>query len=262
LTTDGGGYRLGVGVVSRLDAFQRRRSWVGFPLAVIYKFGDDQGPYLAALITYYAFLSLFPLLLILTTVLGFVLHDHPQPQQQLINSALSEFPIIGDQLSNNARPLQGSGVGLAIGAGIVLCGSLGHSLALQQPATANRPRASRRGGMGLDRVGGACKAAGAGSLSRTGPGTHGRLAWRRPAMGTHSTWNCRLTRHSGHSSPTSCYQGSAWTRTGSGRPSPSCTNGSPPGRPSCSPAATCSRSRSTPGTESTDPVIPTPTRPS
>ncbi len=118
-------------LLSRLDAFQRRRSWAGLPLAVIYKFGDDQGAFLAALITYYAFLSLFPLLLIFTTILGFLLHDHPQLQQQLINSALAEFPIVGDQLRNNARPLQGSGVGLAIGAAIALYGGLGLSLALQ-----------------------------------------------------------------------------------------------------------------------------------
>jgi uncharacterized BrkB/YihY/UPF0761 family membrane protein len=39
---------------------------------VVYKVGDDQGPYLAALITFYRFLSLFPLLLLLVTILGFV----------------------------------------------------------------------------------------------------------------------------------------------------------------------------------------------
>jgi len=37
---------------------------------VLYKFVDDQGSYLAAQITYYGFLSLFPLLLLLTSVLG------------------------------------------------------------------------------------------------------------------------------------------------------------------------------------------------
>ena len=59
--------------VSRVDAFQRRHPVIGFPLAVSYKFFDDQGVYLAALITYYGFLSLFPLLLLLASVLGFVL---------------------------------------------------------------------------------------------------------------------------------------------------------------------------------------------
>ena len=60
-------------VLTTLDAHQRTRRWLGFPIAVVYKFADDQGPYLAALITYYGFLSLFPLLLLLVTILGFVL---------------------------------------------------------------------------------------------------------------------------------------------------------------------------------------------
>jgi uncharacterized BrkB/YihY/UPF0761 family membrane protein len=51
-------------VIDALDSYQRTRRWVGFPLAVAYKFTDDQGLYLAALVTYYGFLSLFPLLLL------------------------------------------------------------------------------------------------------------------------------------------------------------------------------------------------------
>ena len=67
-------------VVDSLDAYQRDHRWIGFPIAVIYKFTDDQGSYLAALITYYGFLSLFPLLLLLVTVLGFVLQGDPHLQ--------------------------------------------------------------------------------------------------------------------------------------------------------------------------------------
>ena len=66
-----------VDLTGRVDRFQRRHPAVGFPLAVVYKFFDDQGNYLTAMITYYAFLSMFPLLLLLTSVLGFVLHDDP-----------------------------------------------------------------------------------------------------------------------------------------------------------------------------------------
>ena len=74
---------------------------------MIYKFGEDQGPYLAALITYYGFLSLFPLLLLLTSVLGFVLDGHPELQQQILDSTLSQFPVIGDELAD-PQGLQGS----------------------------------------------------------------------------------------------------------------------------------------------------------
>src|SRR3954453_22397441 len=43
---------VGSRLVEKLDGYQRGHHWAGFPLAVIYKFTDDQGPYLAALITY------------------------------------------------------------------------------------------------------------------------------------------------------------------------------------------------------------------
>lgn len=57
-------------MVSWLDRLQRRNRAVGVIVGVVYKYNDDQGGYLAALITYYALVSLFPLLLLLTTGLG------------------------------------------------------------------------------------------------------------------------------------------------------------------------------------------------
>ena len=64
-------------VVRDVDRFQRRHPVVGFPLAVIYKYFDDQGPFLAAIISFYAFIAIFPLLLISTSILGFFLQDDP-----------------------------------------------------------------------------------------------------------------------------------------------------------------------------------------
>ena len=117
-------------VTERLDAYQRRHRWVGFPVAVIYKFFEDQGPYLAALVTFYGFLSLFPLLLLLTSVLGFVLEDDADLQQRILDSTLSQFPIIGDQLSD-PQSLQGSGIALLVGGLVALYGALGVAQALQ-----------------------------------------------------------------------------------------------------------------------------------
>ena len=57
----------------RVDAFQQRHRPTAFAFAVVKKFGDDRGGSLAALLTYYGFLALFPLLLLLVTGLGFVL---------------------------------------------------------------------------------------------------------------------------------------------------------------------------------------------
>ena len=65
-------------LVDRVDDFQRRHAVVGFPLAVVYKFFDDQGPYLAAILTYYAFVAIFPLLLIASSVLGFFLQGNEE----------------------------------------------------------------------------------------------------------------------------------------------------------------------------------------
>ncbi|HUF96703.1 MAG TPA: YihY/virulence factor BrkB family protein [Ilumatobacter sp.] len=117
-------------LTERLDAFQRRHRWAGFPLGVIYKFVDDQGPYLAALITYYGFLSIFPLLLLLISVLGFVFENRPDLQEQFLNSALSQFPVIGEQLEQ-PQGLQGSVIAIAVGGLIALYGALGVAQAIQ-----------------------------------------------------------------------------------------------------------------------------------
>ncbi len=80
------------------DGWQQRHPVVGFPIAVIKKFGDDQGGNLVSLLAYYSFVATFPLLLALTAVLGAVLRAHPKLQERLVNSAFAEFPIIGGQL--------------------------------------------------------------------------------------------------------------------------------------------------------------------
>jgi membrane protein len=117
-------------MADRLDRMQQRRRPVGFVLGVAYKYFDDQGGYLAALITYYGFVSLFPLLLLLTTVTGIVLDGQPDLQQQLLDSALSQFPVIGDQLSQ-PRELSGGPAAITIGVIVALYGGLGVGLAVQ-----------------------------------------------------------------------------------------------------------------------------------
>jgi len=117
-------------LTERADAFQRRHPVAGFPIGVVYKFGEDQGPYLAALITYYGFLSFFPLLLLLTSVLGFVLDGRPQLQQRILDSTLSQFPVIGDELSN-PQGLQGSVGAIIVGGLVALYGALGFAQAIQ-----------------------------------------------------------------------------------------------------------------------------------
>jgi YihY family inner membrane protein len=96
-----------------LDRRQQEMRRVSFIAAVIKKFGDDQAGQLAALIAYYGFVSLFPLLLVLVTVLGFVLQGDPADQKRILDGALGQFPIISDQLKLHS--LTGSSIALAIG---------------------------------------------------------------------------------------------------------------------------------------------------
>ncbi|HVR04601.1 MAG TPA: YihY/virulence factor BrkB family protein [Solirubrobacteraceae bacterium] len=98
-----------------LDRLQQRRRGLGFVAAVVKKFGDDGAGQLAALVAYYGFFALFPLLLVFVTVLGFVLEGNPEAQQSVLHSALSQFPVIGQQLEAHAHSLKGSGLSLAIG---------------------------------------------------------------------------------------------------------------------------------------------------
>ncbi|MDQ2754820.1 MAG: YihY/virulence factor BrkB family protein [Actinomycetota bacterium] len=100
---------------ARLDGYQRRHTWAGLPLAVLYKFVDDQGGYLAALLAYYGFLSMFPLLLVAVTLLGFVLHGDPHLQQKVLTSALSNFPLVGKQIQTDVHGYSGSLAALIIG---------------------------------------------------------------------------------------------------------------------------------------------------
>jgi membrane protein len=118
-----------VRVFDRLDGFQQRHAWVGFPWATLQKYRDDQGVYLAATIAYYGFFSLFPLLLVLTTILGWALEGHPDLRDQILGSALGEFPIVGRDLQANT--LEGSGTALAVGLAVALWSGLGVVLAAQ-----------------------------------------------------------------------------------------------------------------------------------
>lgn len=117
-------------LTERLDALQQRHQAAGFPIAVLYKYLDDDGGYLAALIAYYAFVSLFPLLLLLSTVLGIVLAGHPAVRDHLMNSALSQFPVIGPQLGH-PHQIGGGLIGLIVGGLGALYGGLGVGQALQ-----------------------------------------------------------------------------------------------------------------------------------
>src|SRR3954452_5141730 len=118
-------------VVRRVDAFQQGHRVPGFAFGVIKKFGDDRAGSLAALVAYYTFLAVFPLLLLLVTILGFFASHNSDFQHRLVDSTLAEFPIIGDQIARNVNSLQATGLGLVVALIGLAWGSLGFTQAAQ-----------------------------------------------------------------------------------------------------------------------------------
>jgi membrane protein len=132
-TVRGSGYNCAVDPltpVRALDRMQRRRAVLGFPLAVVKKCADDHARNLAAVIAWYGFFALFPLLLVLVTVLGFVLRGDPGLYDEIAGSAIRQFPVIGSDVHDKA--LGGSTVALAIGLVGAVWAGLGIALAGQR----------------------------------------------------------------------------------------------------------------------------------
>jgi inner membrane protein YhjD len=172
------------------DRYQQRHAWLGFVLAVRQKYSDDQGGYLTATITYYGFFSIFPLLLVATTILGYVLHGHRHLEASIITSALGQFPVVGHDLRQHR--LGGNGVALVLGIVLSLWSGIGVFLAAENamdhlwaiPYT-QRPDFLRKRGRALLLL----LTLGGGALAATvlsGLGTFGAsygLAWKIGSVG-------------------------------------------------------------------------------
>ncbi len=112
-------------MVRRLDVFQQRHRVTAFGFAVIKRYSEDSAGAKAALLTYYGFLSLFPLLLVLTTVTNNVIGSHPELQDTVIKGVTNYFPLLGSQLSEHVQGLHRSGLALAAGIVFTLYGARG-----------------------------------------------------------------------------------------------------------------------------------------
>jgi membrane protein len=137
-------------ILASLDAWQRRHALVAFAVGVVRKFGEDRASRLAALIAYYAFFSLFPLLLVFVSVLGFVLQDNPDLQEDIVDSTVARIPVIGAHLGSEVEPLTGSTVALVVGLLGALWAGLGVTLALGHAFERiwDVPRVEQRGAVG------------------------------------------------------------------------------------------------------------------
>ena len=113
------------------DRFQLRWPVLAVPVAIWSKFNDDRAGNLAALIAYYAFAALFPLLLVLVTVLDIVLRNDPSLRDTLLNSALAQYPVIGPQIKSHLGSIPETGLPLVIGLVFLVLGARGVAGAMQ-----------------------------------------------------------------------------------------------------------------------------------
>ena len=119
-------------LLRRVDVWQQHHASVAFAVAVVRKFSEDRATAFAALIAYYAFFSLFPLLLALTSVLGFVLQNDEELRNDIVDSVFAELPVLGPQIRASVGALEGSGPALVIGLALALWAGLGVALALSR----------------------------------------------------------------------------------------------------------------------------------
>jgi YihY family inner membrane protein len=128
-----------------IDLLQQRHSVLAFPIGVVKKFGDDEAGKHAALLAYYGFFSVFPLMLVFVTLLGYALANNQALQNRVIDTLVQQFPVLGTQIQDSIKTIQGSGIGLAVGILGTLWGGLGITQSAQDAMNAvwNVPRKDR-----------------------------------------------------------------------------------------------------------------------
>lgn len=109
----------------RLDKWQQRHHLTAVTYAVIKRYGEASAGQQAVLLTYYSFLALFPLLLVLTTLTSLLANSHPALQQDIIKATTDYFPVLGTQLSNHVATLHKNGLALVVGLVFMLYGARG-----------------------------------------------------------------------------------------------------------------------------------------
>src|SRR6185437_10992777 len=100
-------------IAGAVDDWQRRNRWAGVPYGVAKKFSDDNANLLVVSLAWYGFTAIFPLLLVVVTLFGFI------GQQSLgtgIVHTLQEFPVVGSNFTaSSSSKLHGSVFGLVVG---------------------------------------------------------------------------------------------------------------------------------------------------
>jgi len=132
-------------VMTAVDGWQRRARWAGVPYAVLTKFGDDNANLLVVALAWYGFTSIFPLLLVVVTVFGFI---GAKSLGTGIIHTLHQFPVVGSTFNPaSGNTLHGSAVGLIVGLIGLLYGAQGVTQTAQQAMATvwNVPQNQRTG---------------------------------------------------------------------------------------------------------------------
>ena len=107
-------------LLERLDRFQKRRRWTAIAVATFKKFSEDRSTNLAAMIAFWGFFSIFPLLLVLVTVLGSVLPAGSKAS--VLGHVAAMFPLLDPRTVTH---LTGAVWALLVGLGSALWSGLG-----------------------------------------------------------------------------------------------------------------------------------------
>ena len=112
--------------IRRVDVTQQRFTPLAFVFGVVKKYGDDNGGVLVSNLAYSAFVSIFPLLLVLVTILGYVASVNPSFRTDVLNAVAGQVPLIGHTLTENVHQLQrASLIGLIVGLVLLIWGASG-----------------------------------------------------------------------------------------------------------------------------------------
>jgi len=132
-------------IAARADRLQQRHHALSFPFAVIKKYNDDQAGQQAALLTYYGFLALFPLLLVATSIADFIAQHDAHVRVRLLNDVASYFPVVGHELQQNIHSGHRTGLALIVGLLFALYGAQGIAKAIRNTldSTWGTPRTKR-----------------------------------------------------------------------------------------------------------------------
>lgn len=118
-------------LIGSVDAFQQRHHWLGFPYAVQKKYSEDEAGNQAALVTYYGFLSLFPLLVVALSLTQLSLLRSAHLKSKLIAALNNNLPLVSSQLQNNVHASQKAGLAFAVSLLLTFYGARGVASALQ-----------------------------------------------------------------------------------------------------------------------------------